>query len=244
MLAAAGIDDLVILAPTPEVLNLEAEAFWRVLRDETRPAHLVEGASFTFGKGRGGTIEKLQDWSAGSAIKLHLVSEVRVALLDYTEVTVNSTLVRWLVAQGRARDAARCLGRPYSLRGPVVKGYQRGRTIGVPTANLDVRDQLIPADGVYAARCIIDARAYAVALSIGTLPTFGPDSQRQVEAHLIDFNGDLYGRTIEVEVLDWVRDQRKFDGVESLKRAIARDIEHITDIARQRESATFQLSSC
>jgi riboflavin kinase/FMN adenylyltransferase len=229
ILAAAGIDDLVILAPTPDVLNLEAAQFWKLLRDETRPAHLVEGSTFTFGRGRGGTMTRLAQWCAGSSVKLHLVESVSVGLLDFTQVIVNSTLIRWLIAHGRARDAAICLGRPYALRGTVVRGFGRGRTIGIPTANVDVRDQLIPADGVYAARCRIETQTHIAALSIGTLPTLGADLPRQVEAYLLDFEGDLYGRVIDIEVLDWIREQRKFDGLESLKVGIARDVHFIRD---------------
>lgn len=232
LLSEAGVDDLVILPPTADVLNVEAEDFWHILRDEAQPRHLVEGSTFTFGKNRGGTIAQLRKWTADTDIQLHLAEDVIVQLLDFTQTPVNSTLIRWLIAHGRVRDAALCLGRPYALIGTVVKGYQRGRSIGVPTANLDVREQLIPADGVYAAQCNLGGKNYAVALSIGTLPTFGADQNRQVEAHLIDFSGDLYGQTIEVEVIDWIRDQRKFDGIDALKRGIARDVEHILELAR------------
>jgi riboflavin kinase/FMN adenylyltransferase len=118
------------------------------------------------------------------------------------------------------------------LAGPVVKGHQRGRTIGIPTANLDCRDQVIPADGVYVARCTVDGTTYPVALSIGTMPTFG-ENARQVEAHLIGYAGDLYGRPLEVAVVDWVREQWKFKGLEPLKARMARDLE----IARERYGA-------
>jgi riboflavin kinase/FMN adenylyltransferase len=230
LLAGLGVDDLVVLPPTPDVLSLDAIEFWHLLRDHTRPTHLVEGETFTFGKARGGTIQSLRDWTQQSTVQLHVVGEVSAQLADFTHVAVNSTLIRWLIAYGRMRDAATCLGRPYVLSGVVIQGYQRGRTIGVPTANLNITDQLVPNDGVYAARCTIAGKTHPVALSIGTLPTFGPDRRRQVEAHLLDFAGDLYGQTLEVEVLDWIREQRKFDGLESLKRAIARDVEAVLEI--------------
>jgi riboflavin kinase/FMN adenylyltransferase len=230
LLELAGVDDYVILPPAPEVLNLTAENFWRILRDEARPAHLIEGNTFTFGKGRGGTIDRLREWSASSAIKLDIVAPVDAVLLDLTIVPVNSSLIRWLVAHGRVRDAAICLGRPYTLHGEVVRGFGRGRQLGVPTANIHCDDQLIPADGVYAGRCAIDGKTYAAAVSIGSLPTF-EERKFQVEAHLIGYDGDLYGRTIDVELLDWVREQWKFDGVEALKRQIARDLEVVKDRA-------------
>jgi riboflavin kinase / FMN adenylyltransferase len=226
LLEQAGVDEYVVLPPTPDVLNLTAEQFWQVLRDEARPAHLVEGESFNFGKGRGGSIDRLREWTAGSPVRLHVVPPVTVALLDLQIVPASSSLVRWLVAHGRMRDAAICLGRPYELVGPVVKGHQRGRTIGMPTANLDCGDQLVPADGVYAGRCEVGGRVYPVALSVGTMPTFGANA-RQVEAHLVGFEGDLYGRTLGVEVLDWLREQRKFGGIDALKAQLAEDVRDV-----------------
>ncbi len=228
LLAEAGVDHLVELAPTPEVLNVTAERFWEILRDKVRPSHLIEGANFTFGKGRGGTIDRLRDWCSDSSVKLHEIDGVAVPLLDLQIVPVSSSLIRWLLSFGRARDAAICLGRPYLLRGPVTRGHQRGRTIGVPTANLLVTEQLIPAEGVYAARCTVDGRTHPAALSIGTMPTFG-DHPPQVEAHLIGFAGDLYDRTIDIELIDWLRDQRKFPSVDLLKQQLSRDIQSATD---------------
>ena len=230
LLAEAGVDDLVELPPDPEVLNLTAEAFWEILRDEVRPTHVVEGKRFNFGKGRGGTIDKLRAWAAESDVKLEVIDGVSVALCDLTVVEVSSSLVRWLTAHGRVRDAAICLGRPYTLRGEVVKGHQRGRTIGIPTANLRITDQLIPPDGVYAGRAAAGGKAYAAAVSIGTMPTFG-EHQRQVEAHLIGFDGDLYRQTLEVELTDWIREQWKFASVDALKVQMQRDIAYAKERA-------------
>ena len=149
---------------------------------------------------------------------------VRVPLLNLQIVPVSSSLIRWLIAHGRVRDAAICLGRAYTLEGQVVEGFRRGRTIGVPTANLAVPDQLVPADGVYAGRCVIDAKSYAAAVSIGVAPTFQGESRRQIEAHLIGFSGDLYGRTLHLELLDWTREQLRFNGIDRLKKQLSRDI--------------------
>ncbi|MDB5302650.1 MAG: ribF [Phycisphaerales bacterium] len=223
LLAAEGVDDLVELAPEPAVLDLTAEQFWALLRDEVRPSHLVEGSEFNFGKNRGGNIARLREWAAGTGVRLHVVGEVEVPLLDLRIVPIRSTVVRWLVAHGRVRDAAICLGRPFALQGEVIRGHQRGRTIGVPTANLRVDGQLVPDDAVYAGRCTVDGKTFPAAVSIGTLPTFG-DSDRQIEAHLIGFAGDLYGRVLTVELVDWLRDQRKYDGIEPLKAQIAMDV--------------------
>ena len=228
LLAAAGVDHLVVLPPTPDVLGLSAEDFWQLLRDDVRPAHLVEGQSFVFGKARRGTVGRLREWSAGTGVRLTVVDPVQVPLLDLHVPRVSSSLVRWLLVTGRVRDAAICLSQPFALQGVVVRGYQRGRTIGVPTANLDCGDQLIPADGVYVARCAVDGTTYPAALSIGHLPTFA-DARFQVEAHLIGYAGDLYGRTLTVELIDWLREQWKFPGLDPLKRRIAVDLAHTAE---------------
>ncbi len=222
-LAEAGVDELIELPPDREVLNLSAEQFWHLLRDQTRPSHLVEGENFTFGKDRTGTTAALRHWCAQSPITFHVVDPVAVPLLDLQIVTVSSSLIRFLIAHGRVREAGICLGRPYTLVGPVVKGFQRGRTIGVPTANLQITEQLIPAEGVYAGRCVVNGRVHAAAVSIGTMPTFG-DNPPQVEAHLIDFSGDLYEQTLQLELVDWLRDQQKYPDLAALKTQLSRDI--------------------
>jgi riboflavin kinase/FMN adenylyltransferase len=230
-----GVDYLVVLPPSSEVLNLTAEAFWQIVRDQVRPAYLVEGPEFNFGKGRAGTIERLREWCVGSAVSLREVPPVRVVLGDLRIVHVSSSLIRFLLSYGRARDAAICLGRCYVMQGKVVEGFRRGRTIGMPTANLECPEQLIPADGVYAARCVLDGRVYPTALSIGTMPTFG-EHKLQIEAHLIGYDADLYGKTIQVELVDWVRDQVKFASVDDLKVRMARDLQWTA------ERATFDAS--
>lgn len=223
ILESAGVDQLVVLAPTRDVLDLSAEDFFAILRDRARPAHLVEGPNFNFGKNRLGTIARLREWTAGSEMQLHVVEAVQVPLLDLQIVDVSSSLIRWLLSYGRVRDAAICLGRSYALRGVVVEGHRRGRDIGVPTANLRCEEQVIPADAVYAGRCVVDGHSYAAAVSIGSAPTFG-DAARQIEAHLIDFAGDLYGRTLQIDLLDWLREQAKFPSVDALKLQISRDV--------------------
>ena len=228
LLEGAGVDVLVVLPPEREVLDLTAEDFWAILRNDVRPRAMVEGESFNFGKGRTGTISRLREWTNESDVTLHIVSPIAVGLVDMQLAPVSSSMIRWLIANGRVRDAGICLGRAFTLEGEVIQGHQRGRTIGIPTANLDCGDQIVPLDGVYAGRCEVNGDTYPVALSIGTMPTFGKNG-RQVEAHLIGFTGDLYGQHLRVEVTDWVRDQWKFKGVEALKSQMARDIEYCTE---------------
>jgi riboflavin kinase/FMN adenylyltransferase len=231
LLRQAGVDRLVVIPPAREVLDLSAEDFWAILRDEVRPVQMVEGGTFTFGKGRGGTIEKLKVWTADAGMRLRVIEPVEVALLDLTVVAVSSSLIRWLLGNGRVRDAAICLGHAYTLEGEIVKGYQRGRTIGVPTANLDCGEQLVPAEGVYAGRCAVDGKVYPAAVSIGRMETFGDKLRRQVEAHLVGFEGDLYGQILRVELLDWLREQRKYGSIDTLMRQIRRDIDQAVERA-------------
>lgn len=223
LLEELGVDTLVTLPPEPEVLGLPAEGFWALLRDKVRPRALVEGTTFTFGKGRGGTMEQLLQWSAGTAIEVKVVDPVQVALGDMLMVDVSSSLVRWLIHYGRMRDVTVCLERTYTLSGTVIHGHHRGRTIGVPTANLQVAEQLIPGDGVYAGACTIGSTRHAAAISVGTNPTF-EDGARQVEVHLLQFQGDLYGQTLDVEFIDFVREQRRYSGIEPLREQILADL--------------------
>jgi riboflavin kinase/FMN adenylyltransferase len=222
-LAELGVDLLLELAPTRELLNLTAAEFWKLLRDDAKPSHIVEGTTFTFGKDRGGTISTLREWAAAASIELHIVEPVQTILTDMLLVSVSSSITRWLLLNGRVRDAAICSGHAYTLVGMVVKGAQRGRDLGAPTANLQVSEQLIPADGVYAGRCEANGRIYPAAISIGTNPTFG-DNPRTIEPHLIGFTGDLYGRTLNLEITDWLRDQEIYPTTEMLVSQIQRDV--------------------
>ena len=112
----------------------------------------------------------------------------------------------------------------------MIQGHQRGRKLGVPTANLKCQGQLVPADGVYIGRCAVAGREYPAAISIGTLPTF-ENTTRQIEAHLIGFQGDLYGKTLNVHIINWLREQWKFQNPEALKHQIELDIQQTTERA-------------
>jgi riboflavin kinase/FMN adenylyltransferase len=224
LIEAEGADYLVILPPEKNVLDLTAEDFWTILKDKITVSQLVEGATFRFGRGAKGSVTLLKQWAADSPLKLHVVESLQVPLLDLQITPVSSSVIRFLLAYGRVREAAICLGRPYLLAGTVEKGHARGKSLGFPTANLNCDSQFIPADGVYAARCSLNGKIFPVALSIGTMPTFG-ENPRQIEAHIIGFDGDLYGQTIALDVLDWIRQQRAFNSLELLKLQIQQDID-------------------
>jgi riboflavin kinase/FMN adenylyltransferase len=139
---------------------------------------------------------------------------------------VSSSLIRRLLAEGKVRRAALCLGRPYALVGTVVGGARRGRKMGFPTVNILIQDQLIPGEGVYAGRAVVGNDIYMSAISIGHNPTFG-GAEQQVEAYLLEFDGDLYGRSIRIEVARRLRDQRTFDSPEALIEQIRHDVQAV-----------------
>lgn len=227
-LADAGVDVLVELTPDHEVLSITAQAFFELLAVTLKVSHLVEGPDFNFGKGREGNIASLRRWSENSPMEVHVVSELERPLTNLQIVPVRSSVIRWLIAYGRVRDAAICLGRPYTLEGTIVEGFRRGRELGVPTANFDCGEQFIPADGVYAGRCEVDGRCWPAGISIGTLPTFN-ENKRQVEAHLLGFEGNLYGRVLRLELLDYLREQVRFANVEDLKSKMRRDMQQAAE---------------
>jgi riboflavin kinase/FMN adenylyltransferase len=208
LLADAGIGETLVVEFTPELSRMEPEAFVDELLQPIGTELVVAGAGFRFGKGRGGDLETLE--------KLGL--EVRrVELVP----GVSSTTIRELLAEGDVEGAARLLGRPPEVEGTVVAGDARGGTLGYPTANLLVEPNLlVPAYGIYAGW----AAEHRAAVSIGTNPHYG-GRERRVEAFLLDFEDDLYGRRLVVQLWRRLRDERGFTSEEELVEQITRDVE-------------------
>ncbi len=217
-------DALLIIPTTADFLRMPAEDFVAGIIDAALHASLiVEGPTFTFGMGAGGNPETLRQLAPAHGFTVEIVPSHETTLTDLTQVPVSSSLIRWLLEHGRVADAAKCLGRPYTLRGGVVHGEKRGRAIGYPTANLSTT-QLLPAVGIYAGRATTSQGQYRAAISIGTNPTFGRNLPT-VEAYLLDFAADLYEQTIDLQFHRWVRDTLTFSGVEPLIRQIAHDVQ-------------------
>ncbi|MCL2330407.1 MAG: bifunctional riboflavin kinase/FAD synthetase, partial [Phycisphaerae bacterium] len=227
-LEAAGVDVAVVIEPRPELLNCPAETFIRdVIVGRFRPIAMVEGDSFRFGQHRIGDVEMLAAAGKQFGFELFVVPPVRVDLGGQPDTVISSSLIRHLLASGTVDRAAECLGRPYALLGRVTHGAARGRTLGFATANLTVESrQLIPAEGVYAGQTTIDDRDYLAAVSIGHAPTFD-GHETIVEAHLLDFNGDLYDRPLRLELTAWLRPQQKFESADALKHQIQADRDRI-----------------
>jgi riboflavin kinase/FMN adenylyltransferase len=232
LLCEAGATEVGVFRTGPWLLELSARAFFeRVLRDQFAARGLVEGPNFAFGHDRRGDVGILREWCAEAGIDFEVVEGTTV---DGT--MVSSSRIRQVLGAGGVEEAARLLGRPHRLRGLVAHGAGRGAGLGFPTLNLSGVDVLIPADGVYAARAWIDGRepAWPAACNLGPNPTFG-DQARKVEAHLIGFVGDLYGRSVELDFLQRLRATRRFDGPDDLLQQVQADVDHarrICDSAR------------
>jgi len=235
LLAQAGVD-LVVTAPTDEAfLAMTPQEFIRyVVMERFAPRCIVEGRNFFFGLGRSGNVDTLRSLGDKEGFAVKVVEPVRVALCD-GQHRVSSTLIRRLLREGRVQDAGVCLGRPFALWGQVVAGQGRGRVLEFPTANIAVADQITPGDGVYAGWATICGATYPAAISIGVKPTLGP-AERTIEAFLIDEHradqGDLYGLAIELKFVRRLRDQQKFDGMDALRKQIAKDVESVRRICK------------
>jgi riboflavin kinase / FMN adenylyltransferase len=222
LLEQLGVDVVITQPFTRELSSVTAYDFMARLKHRLGLQHLLIGYDFALGKGREGNATRLTE--IGSELGYSV--EVVLALSDESGV-ISSTEIRKLIEVGNVAEAARLLGRAYSLHGPVIRGDGRGRTIDVPTANIAYsHEKMIPAKGIYACWAYLNHRKYQAAINIGTNPTFTPDKQTpNVEAHLLDFRGELYGRDLRLEFVARLRDELKYDSVEKLLEQIWKDIE-------------------
>jgi riboflavin kinase/FMN adenylyltransferase len=229
LLEQAGATEVGVFHTGPWLLGLSAREFFeRVILGQFAARGMVEGPNFAFGRDRGGDVRLLGRWCEEAGIHFEVVDPTVV-----DGELISSTRIRQCLSEGRADEAARLLGRPHRLRGVVTHGAGRGAGLGIPTANLDGIDTLIPADGVYAARALLDGAEppFAAACNIGPNPTFG-EQVRKVEAHLIGFDGDLYGRILELDILQRLRPTRKFAGLDDLVAQIHADVEQAREVCR------------
>jgi len=226
-IAGLGVDLLIVQRFDRAFSRLEAGAFVDdVLVHALGASHVVAGYDFVFGRGRKGTCGMLLDMGRERGFGFTAVN----ALADGTGAAFSSTRVRDRLAAGDPRGAAAVLGRPFEIEGRVMPGEKRGRTIGFPTANIALGAYLRPAIGVYAVRAAIEDAADHGAepqwrdgvANIGRRPTFGGDDV-VLEVFLFDFEGDLYGRRLRVRLVEYLRAEKKFDGLDELKAQIAAD---------------------
>jgi riboflavin kinase/FMN adenylyltransferase len=221
LLAASGVDAVAIVAFTPEFSRQLPEEFVARLLDTVRPRELWVGEDFVFGYKRSGTPERLAQLGRQHGFAVHRVPRLH---LPGGEM-ISATGIRDRLLQGDATLARRLLGRPYALEGIVVHGAHRGRALGYPTANLQLPPELVvPANGIYAT--LVDVPGvvadHPAMTSIGVRPVFD-NGERLVEAHLLDWSGDLYGRPLALHFVDWLRPEANFPSVEALVEQMGRD---------------------
>ncbi|NVJ99473.1 MAG: bifunctional riboflavin kinase/FAD synthetase [Alphaproteobacteria bacterium] len=245
LLEQFGVDQLLVLPFDKDLASMPAQEFVsQILLDGLDTKHVFVGYDYRFGKGRGGGTDVLAWMGEMEGFGLSVIKPVTVGLEGYAGEIYSSTLVRQALQAGEARKAAALLGHWWSINGRVTKGDQRGRTIGFPTANVELGESLQPKLGVYAVRVHLDdgeAPINGVA-NIGRRPTF---DKRDIllEAHLFDFDGDLYDKHLRVELVAFLRPEQKFDGFEALKEQIARDCRVARIVLAEPENARNRLGA-
>lgn len=228
LLREAGVDRVVVIPFTKEVAAVPAEEFaQRVLLDGLGARVLLVGDDFRFGARGAGDAALLRELGAPTGVRVESIDDICFA----DGRRVSSTWIREALALGRVREATDMLGRRHRLRSTVVRGFQRGRGLGYPTANLGAPvEGFIPADGVYAAWADVDAGRFMAAVSIGNNPTFEGVPQRTSEAYLLDVDLDLYDRPISLELVDFVRPMHRFESLDELIAQMGRDVDTTREV--------------
>ncbi len=222
LLGQLDVDVVITERFTRDLSAVTAYDFMSRLRRRIGLQNLLIGYDFALGRGREGNAARLTEIGRELGYTVEVVS----ALSDESGV-ISSTEIRKLIATGNVTEAARLLGHPYSLHGPVVHGDARGRTINMPTANIGYsHDKMIPANGIYACWAYLNGERHYAAINIGINPTFTPDKQiPNVEAHILDFKREIYGEDVRLEFIARLRDELRFDSVDTLLEQIWKDIE-------------------
>lgn len=223
LLEEAGADAVICPDDGAAVLQLSAEEFVRrIIVDALAAQVLVEGPSFHFGHRQKGNEAMLRQAGRQLGFELKIVPPVTVAGCE-----VSSTRIREAVGRGLVAEARKMLGRPFEFVGRVVRGKDRGRSLGYPTVNISGGDFLVPADGVYAGRARLAGGTYGAAISVGHSTTFGDQGPPVVEAYLLDFEGQVYGQEVGLQFCRRIRDQETFADAQALSRQIGGDCREV-----------------
>jgi riboflavin kinase/FMN adenylyltransferase len=241
VLESMGVDVTWLIAFDHAFSLIPAEEFVRRLARDFAPLHsLSVGAGFTFGHGRRGDLKLLGRLGGECGFAVHGLTAVAVG-----GEPVSSTRIREAIRVGDLPGASAMLGRPYSVAGPVVRGAQMGRRIGIPTANLAVTALILPPDGVYVVEVVMDGRLRPAVANLGRRPTLAASMDRQFEVHLLDFDGDLYGSDLEVVFRQHLRGEIRFESVDELEAQIRQDIKVAREIlGSQREGSSSGDRAC
>ena len=227
LLEEMGVNVVITHPFDKDVANITALDFMKQLKSHLGLQHLVLGYDSVLGKNREGNVMRLTEIGQ----ELDYAVEVVAALSDESGV-ISSTEIRKLISTSNVTEAARLLGRPYSLHGPVIHGEGRGKEINVPTANIGYsHEKIIPANGIYACWASLQGERFRAAINIGINPTFTPEKQiPNVEVHRLDFDREIYGQDVRLEFVARLRDELKFDSVDGLVEQIWKDVEETRKI--------------
>jgi len=224
LIKRAGIDVLICIPFTREFASLSAEAFIKdLLVAKIGMQAIIVGEDYTFGKNREGNLTVLKSYASQTGYEVVVADWIKAG--QTFSDRISSTRIRELVMAGEVEPACKMLGRHYQIRGLVVKGRDRGgRLLGIPTANLNLQDELCPKTGIYAVTVDYQNRLYKGVANIGYSPTFD-DNEFTVEVHLLKFNTDIYGEKIRINFIERIRDEKKFADISELTAQINQDIE-------------------
>lgn len=229
LLRNLGIDIVVVLPFSSELARLTARAFVQLLKQHLKMRGLIVGPDFALGRNREGDADKLRILGEEMDFSVEVIP---AAVID--GLVVSSSTIRQALTEGDMKKVEKLIGRPFSLSGLVVGGDKRGRALGFPTANLDLRaEQALPGDGVYATITHTDDNSLPSVTNIGVRPTFG-GSKRLVETYILDFEGELLGQKLAIDLLDKLRDEKRYDTVDELKAQMIRDVEKARQILTER----------
>jgi len=232
LMGNSGVDVIFCIPFTHQFAAISAQDFVQdILLDKIGIKEIVVGYDYTFGHERQGNVSLLRSMGDELGFRVHVVGPLHV-----NHTLVSSTSIRKLVQEGDLSEAKKLLGRDYQISGTVIKGANRGgRLLGFPTANLNLIDELIPNRGVYAVSVIMDAKTHNGVANIGYNPTFG-NNALSVETHLLDFSEDILGKTIKINFLQRLRDEKTFNTINELSDQIAQDIQQARKTFRLREA--------
>ena len=232
LLQGLGVDQVAVLSFTSEPAQLSYRDFVALIIDQLDMRLLLAGPDLALGRNREGNAEAIRPLALEKGFELTLVD-----LLSEDDAKVGSGAVRDALAAGEIETVNSLLGRPFDLHGPVVRGAERGRTIGFPTANIAIgADLALPSFGVYVTRAFLGESSYESITNIGQRPTFDED-RPTIETHILDFDADCYEQQLRIELLSRVRDEMRFDSVEALKAQIGNDAQTARDyFAQERNS--------
>jgi len=233
-LESIGIDHTIVLAFNRSLAGMRPEDFVnQFLVSKLRIKAFIVGQNFSFGHQKSGNVALLKQMGLKHDFEVEGIQEVLVG-----GIRVSSSLIREMIRSGRMKEAHRILGDPFSLIGTVIEGDRLGSKLGIPTANLKPENEILPANGVYLTRAVLDRESFQSVTNVGVRPTMG-GTKLTIESHLLNYSGDLYGKHLELQFLEKLRDEIRFPNVEALKAQILSDIKQAEEyFSPQRHEGT------